>query len=106
MDKLLASYVCRDAKKGLKSVTTSSTTGKPEIKIGDRTIVVSPTPVVKMEFKAEKPTPITKESAPKDSCLNPAFLLDGNKCDKCQFNSICNYKDLVNSKNKRKAVKK
>jgi len=94
LDKLRANYISRDAKKAAKAAGTPV----KEIKLEIESKTELPAPG-SMLVKTEKPTPMTKEQAPTDTCMNPKFFLDHNKtCTGCALVSLCNFKDSPKGK--------
>jgi len=94
LDKLRATYVCRDAKKANK---VANTPAAPVVKIdGSEAPIEAPKPVV--TFEKLDPKPVVADTKTEEVCHNPAFLLDGKPCADCAFVGVCNYKDSPNGK--------
>ncbi len=100
LDKMRATYVCKDAKSAMKDAKPDEA-GKAKVTVGDVTVEVEmkPEPIVVVDFgKVQKPKPCVKGDLTEDSCHNPAFILDGKPCATCSFSSICTFKDSVGGK--------
>lgn len=103
LQAMLSDFVCRDAKRNVKdnmslaeirieSGVAFIAENGAEITIGQSLMdEIKGPPTIKYDFKVGKPEPITKLTAPTDSCFNPGWYIEQKSCLTCAFASICNF---------------